>query len=333
MVTGAAAVMAAAMAMLFAVPPPVAPLGWFALSLGLLFSAHSFLTIAFYAQGTERAGTLPGGHVRLAAWRESGALTGVCAAAVLPAILAPAGAPFAAFAGLFALATLLALAAMRGQWGPGGAVPPSGGLRAILADRPARGLLLVALVNAAPVAVTSTLFLYYVDRRLEAPGWAGPLLLVFFLSAAMAAPLWARLAGRIGPRRAVMSGMALAIASFAGAWPLGPGDAGLFALVCVASGAAVGADLTLLPALFAGRLARIGRGPADGFGLWNFVGKATLALSVATVLPLLAATGLDRPGPVPPQASALLAALYAGLPLLLKGLALVLIARPGLEIR
>ncbi len=34
---------------LFAVAPPVAPLLWFALMLALLFSAYSFLTIAFYA--------------------------------------------------------------------------------------------------------------------------------------------------------------------------------------------------------------------------------------------------------------------------------------------
>ena len=47
----AVALMAAAMLGLFAVAPPIAPLVWFALMLAGVFSAFSFLTICFYAQG------------------------------------------------------------------------------------------------------------------------------------------------------------------------------------------------------------------------------------------------------------------------------------------
>ncbi|MCE8441864.1 MFS transporter, partial [Rhodovulum sulfidophilum] len=67
-VLAAVALLVASMAALFAVVPPVAPLLWFALSLTGLFTAFSFLTITFYAQGVSRAGRMgPGGHVRLAA--------------------------------------------------------------------------------------------------------------------------------------------------------------------------------------------------------------------------------------------------------------------------
>ena len=87
-VTGGVALMVASMLGLFAVAPPVAPLIWFALMLAGVFSAFSFLTICFYAQGVQTAGTMGAtGHIRLARWRETGALLGVCVAAVAPVVL------------------------------------------------------------------------------------------------------------------------------------------------------------------------------------------------------------------------------------------------------
>lgn len=331
MVWVAGMAMAGAMAMLFAVPPLLPPIWWFALSLAALFSSFSFLTICFYAQGIAKAGQVPHGHLRVAAWRETGALLGVCLAAVLPAAAAATGQPFTIYAAIFAVVTIAALAAMTPEWTARGAPPPTGGLRAVLRDRPARRLLLIALVNATPVAVTSTLFLFFVADRLGAAGADGYLLLLFFLSAALAAPLWGRAAARWGTRRALMAGMVLAMISFAFALTLGRGDVTAFAAICLASGAAVGADLTLLPALFARRLAVISPAGADGFGLWSFMNKATLAFAAVSLFPALQLAGF-RPGePNGPAALWSLTLLYAGLPLLLKALALAMLARVGPE--
>ena len=94
-----ALVLAASMYGLFAVPPPIAPIWWFGLTITGLFSAFSFLTINFYAQGISKAGNADGGHIRLAAWRETGALLGVCIAAVTPTVLmGQVDQPFAVFA-------------------------------------------------------------------------------------------------------------------------------------------------------------------------------------------------------------------------------------------
>lgn len=264
---------------LFAIEPLTAPLVWFALMLTLVFSGFSFLTINFYAQGVLKAERLPGkGHLTLARWRETGALLGVCIAAIAPVALGTTfDSPFAAFAFGFAGLGLIALFLMRGEWVNTG-IPPAEGLRHVLRDTLAKRLLLIALVNAAPVAVSSTLFLFFVESRLNAPGLEGPLLLLFFLAAALAAPVWSRLAERFGPKPVLLWAMVLAIFAFAGAITLGPGDWPLFALVCLASGAAMGADLTLLPAIFATRMARISPSAAEGFGLWSFVSKFTLAL-------------------------------------------------------
>lgn len=327
----AACLMAIAMLGLFAVTPPVAPLLWFALTLTLLFSAFSFLTIAFYAEGVAKAATLgENGHFRLAGWREGGSLAGVCVAAVAPVALAVlTDRPFAAFALLFALLAVAATLAMRGQWS-GQAAPitnPFAVFRPALADALTRRLLLIALLNAAPVAVTSTLFLFFVESRLLAAGMEGPLLLLFFLSAAVSTPLWSRAAQRFGAKTALLVGMVLAIASFLWAATLGAGDTMAFAVICAASGAALGADMVLLPALFARRLGQLGQGgEGAAFGLWSFVSKLSLALAAATLLPALQAAGFT-PGPEnTPSALFALSAFYALVPCALKVLAIALLA-------
>ncbi|QUJ76534.1 MFS transporter [Sulfitobacter albidus] len=333
-VAAGCAVIGTAMLGLFAVEPLFAPIAWFAVMLTLVFSAFSFLTICFYAQGVAKADLMPGkGHLRLARWRETGALLGVCAASVAPVALgAVMGAPFAGFAVGFAMLSVAAAWAMRAEWVRSD-LPDGAGFGVVLRDPLARRLLIIALFNAAPVAVSASLFLYYVESVLEAPGFEGPLLLLFFLSAAGAAPLWGWLAERYGTGRVLLSAMVLAIFAFGGALFLGPGDQWLFAVVCVASGAAMGADLTLLPALFATRMAQISPSAAEGFGLWSFVSKFTLAIAAAVLLPMLDASGY-RSGsgnPAPPEAIDLLRVLYAGVPCVLKLAAIWLLWRTDLE--
>ena len=331
----ATAFMAAAMVALFAVTPPTAPLLWFALSLTVLFSAFSFLTICFYAEGVTKAQTLgPQGHIRLAGWREGGSLIGVCLAATAPvALVGLTDQPFTAFAVLFAAVALLATLSMRAEWQGTPATPapnPIELFRPVLADPLSRRLLLIALLNAAPVAITSTLFLFFVESRLAEPGWEGPLLLLFFLSAALSTPVWSQLARRHSPRKVLLAAMTLAIAAFLWTLALGSGDLIPFALICAASGAALGADLTLLPAIFAQRLAQTGTPEAAAFGLWSFVSKLSLAFAALLILPALDAAGFRSGASNSPAALQTLTLIYAGLPCVLKGIAIALLYRTQL---
>ncbi len=329
----ACAIMAGSMYALFAIPPLVPPLIWFALTLTGVFSAFSFLTICFYAQGVAKADTLPGsGHLSLARWRETGALLGVCVASVAPVAFGSfMGAPFSGFAIGFVVLAVASVFAMRGEWRSVG-LPEATGFGTVLRDPVARRLLLIALLNAAPVAVSSTLFLFYVESALQAPGWEGPLLLLFFLSAALAAPFWGLLAERFGTKQVLLGAMVLAIFAFGGALFLGAGDTLLFAVVCVGSGAALGADLTLLPAMFATRMAKIAPSAAEGFGLWSLVSKFTLAFAAVTLLPTLQLAGFDSGSPSnPPVAITTLTWLYAGLPCVLKLLAIALLVGTRME--
>jgi GPH family glycoside/pentoside/hexuronide:cation symporter len=324
----AGTVLAAGMVGLFAVEPLFAPLWWFAVMLTLVFSAFSYLTICFYAEGVTSAGRMADqGHIRLARWRETGALLGICAASVAPVAIGGYG----GFALAFVILTIVALWAMRREWH--GTAPQTGetGFGRVLADPLARRLLLVALVNAAPVAVSSTLFLFFVESRLQAPGWEGPFLLLFFLSAALAAPFWGMLAERVGAQRVLLGAMVLAIAAFSTAVALGPGDTWAFGLICLASGAALGADMTLLPALFARRMEDIAPDASEAFGLWSFVSKFTLAVAAVTLLPLLEAGGFSAGTENSEDALWLLSLLYGALPCALKLVAIALLATANMD--
>ncbi|EBA11266.1 MFS transporter [Roseobacter sp. CCS2] len=331
-ITLTALVMALSMIGLFAVAPPIDPLWWFGITVTGLFTAFSFLSINFYAQGVSKAGKDPQGHVRLAAWRESGALLGVCIAAVIPTVLIGVVAdPFAAFAFGFAVLTLIAAVFMWPEWKERVSPEPSQ-IGEILRDNTARKLLILALVNATPLAVSSTLFLFYVESKLGAVGWEGALLVLFFLAAAISSPVWSALAKRFGAKPVLLSAMVLAVASFAYTLTLSPGDVIPFAIICVLSGATIGADLTLLPAMFAKRMAAISPNGGQGFGLWNLVNKFTLAFAAVVLLPLLERSGFQAGATdLPAEAITMLTVLYALVPSLLKLIAIGLLIATKLE--
>lgn len=331
-VTAAAALLALSMVGLFTIAPPIDPVWWFGLTVTGLFSAFSFLTINFYAQGIAKVGDAKDGHLRLAAWRETGALIGICLAAIAPTLLiGVSNSPFATFAYGFAAATLIATWFMWREWTPGFTAQDPTPIRDIINDPTARRLLILALINATPLAVSSTLFLFFVDSRLGAPGWEGPLLLLFFLAAALSSPFWSALAAKYGAKPVLLSAMVLAVASFGWTATLGTGDATAFAIICVLSGATIGADLTLLPAMFAKRMSIISPSGGQGFGLWSLVSKFTLAFAAIALLPLLEARGFQSGGDNTAAVLTLLTVLYAVVPSLLKLVAIALLALTDLE--
>jgi Na+/melibiose symporter-like transporter len=187
-----------------------------------------------------------------------------------------------------------------------------------LAQAGALRLLTLAVLNSLPVALTSTLFLFFVEDHLQLAGYAGPLLVLFFLCAGLSVPLWARLSQRIGAKQTLLIAMPLAIASFAGAAALGPGSLPGFALICAVSGATLGADMVLLPAMFSIALTRAGLNASAAFGIWSFAGKLALALAAALALPLLQQQGFRPGADNSPQALRALALSYAVLPCILK---------------
>jgi Na+/melibiose symporter-like transporter len=104
---------------------------------------------------------------------------------------------------------------------------------------------------------------------------------------------------------------------------VGPGDIVAFAIVCAASGLALGADLALPPSILADVIGRLGPllGAGAYFGGWTLATKLNLALAAGIALPLLGGFGYV-PGTRDAEALQALALVYAGVPCLLKLLAL-----------
>ena len=342
---------------------------WLALCLAVVYLGFSAANIAYQAWGARIAGNAHERTVVSAA-REGLGLAGVVLASLLPQLLATgegapieAGLPQTAWVFIVILllcaALTLALAPLgentknrSGSASPGIASdsdstlrPTEGGgstqrvtddgvrgaLRLTLTSARFRTLLLVFALNGIASSIPATLFLFFAADVLQAASSSGGFLALYFVAAACALPLWVRAARRFGKRRAWLASMLLAIAAFAWAWLLGAGDTLPFALICVASGVALGADLALPPSILADVILRDQSTGREGayFGVWNLVTKLNLALAAGLALPALAWAGY-----VPGAGTALtaLAIAYCLVPCVLKLAAAALLFKSDLDL-
>jgi Na+/melibiose symporter-like transporter len=307
--------------------PPVAHdtsvlLAWCAALLAVTYLSYSTITVIHQAWGA-RLGGDEAQRARIVAWREGLALAGVLVASVLPS-LAGLGTTTLVFALLLGLAAALLGRAPRPHTSRRTAHVS---MRLPFATPAFRTLLAVYLVNGIASAVPATLVLFFIRDRLQATAYEPLFLASYFAAGALSIPLWVRLVGRIGLARTWLAGMLLAIAVFAWAAALGSGDVVAYTAVCVLSGVALGADLTLPSALLAGVIQRAGHsGQAEGayFGWWNFATKLNLALAAGVALPVLQAFGY-APGARSTNALAALTIAYCVLPCVLKLIAVALL--------
>jgi Na+/melibiose symporter-like transporter len=314
-------------------PPATGVLPWLVATLALTTVGYSLASVVHNAWGA-RIHPAPHERTRLFAAREGFGLVGVVLAAALPLALADDLASglsalawiFLALLGVFALWTFAATPPMR-------ASPHRFELQRFLQPfaHPAFARFIPGyLFNGVAAALPATLVIFFIDDVLDLQAWSGLFLALYFVSGALGLPLWVALAHRIGKLEAWLASMVLAVVAFAGAFWLGSGDLTGFALVCVASGLALGADLALPPALVADYVDADAR-PVPGvyYGLLGFFAKLTLALAAGLALPLLDLAGY-RPGGTD---TAALSATYALLPCVIKlaALAWFWVQRPRLQ--
>ncbi|GAB3546695.1 MFS transporter [Noviherbaspirillum agri] len=323
-------------------PPTGFAAVWLLASLALTYLGFSAASVAYQAMGAA-IGTDSVARTRLTASREGFGLVGVVLAAALPSVLASdlnAGIgrlswilpPLVLVA---AAVTLLRGGASADVFRPAmSSAPLWASLRRVLHDAAIRRLLYVFIANGIAAALPATLFLFFVADVLGADAASGPLLALYFIAGAASLPVWVALAARFGRMRVWGWAMVLAMLAFAGAGFLGKGDVGAFAVICLASGLALGADLALPAAVAADLGERQGQAGAC-FGVWNLVTKLNLALAAGLALPLLDLLGY-RPGPqVTQDGQEALSFAYAFLPICFKLLAACLVWRwhHSLEIR
>ena len=288
----ATAFMCLGMILLFAIPAVTSPILWFSISLIILFSGFSFAYIRIYAFGVEAFGM--DGQIKIAKWREGGTLIGICLAAAAPSILSITGSNgYKNFAFLFCALIIIATFLMTSDFSKTFFKVQKQTTSIFPKDVGLQRLLLFVFLNAMPVAVTSTLYLFYVDHVLGLEVMGGPLLILFFLSAAFSAPFWTRWAEHYGALQVLRISMLVSILSFVWAYNLNAGEVIAFSIICFATGLSLGADMTILPAIFAQRLAKTKHDPNTGFGIWNFSNKLALAFTAGILLPLMEFVGFE----------------------------------------
>ncbi len=306
---------------------------WFGASLVLVYAGYSLATIAHNSWGASLT-QQRGERARLTGTREGCALAGVVLAAILPPLTGLRGVAIAFVVLLLASALLLIRRAPQASRESGSDqardVQHRHWLLPLSVPR-FRWLFAVYAMNGIAAAVPATLFLFFASDKLQLPQYAPLFLLLYFVSAGCALPLWTGLAGRIGEARAWLAAMLLAVVAFAWTAQLSSGELLPFALVCVLTGATLGADLALPPALLAGVIGAAGHGSeheGSYFGLWSWMTKMNLALAAGIALPLLEWLGY-APGASDAAALSALTIGYAVLPCLLKaGAALILWRAP-----
>jgi GPH family glycoside/pentoside/hexuronide:cation symporter len=192
-------------------------------------------------------------------------------------------------------------------------------IRRPLADPLFRRLLVVYMLNGIAAAIPATLVLFFIADVLNAEARQGLFLALYFIAGAAGMPLWVRASAKFGKAQTWLAAMVVAIAAFVWASRLSAGDTTAFAVICVMSGLALGADLALPPSLLADVIGRRGRMEATGsyFGLWTLATKLNLALAAGIALPLLDTLGY-RPGGRDTAALGALAVVYALVPCVLK---------------
>ncbi|WP_299815144.1 MFS transporter [uncultured Roseibium sp.] len=312
-------------------PVEQSPMLWFTLSVLICTTGYSIVAINFQTLGgLWRASSAS--RTRITASREAYGLIGLLVASVIPPVLTGFFGTRAAFHWLaLGYLPLLAIACwLLFRWMRTAPliVPSSSRISAgwvrLMTDRWRATFFSLVLLNTFASAIPAVLVLFFVRDRLGAESYTGLFLLIYFLSGAASLPLWTRVAGKYGKLRAWQMALATAVVTFCWAGLLAGGDVIAYALVCALSGFALGADLALPPAILADHIEADDREweASRLFSVMAFVSKLSLAAATGLTLPLLGFFGYHPGGPMTSDLGLLLSLTYAGLPCVLKLIAL-----------
>ncbi|MEM9430390.1 MAG: MFS transporter [Pseudomonadota bacterium] len=334
-----APVVMAAVAGLF-LPPESAGAVWFTALLFALTLGWTVMLTPYYAWAAELS-TDYAERARITVWRDTVGLVGTIGAAVAFSLGVGSAAGMANVAALILLTlpvgVFWCLSVVPEPRDHSTAAARPGAIWATLREEPLFSRLLGAyILNGAANALPATLFLFFVSDRLGAPDWGGPLLVLYFGAAVAGAPLWIYGLRFASKHRLWCWAMIYASAVFACALFLREGDVLAFAVICVASGLALGADLALPAAVQADLVdldtARSGRQRTGAFfALWSLATKGALALAGGAALLILGQAGFESQAANTPGTLTLLSALYALAPVLLKLAAIAVMWRFPLD--
>lgn len=312
-------------------PPDGAGAGYLLLWSALLYLGWTLIQIPYTAWGAELSDDYHQ-RSRIAASREGLMLFGILAAGAAPVIADALGfsqreglhgvAWAAVLFGAPALLLLVVTVPERRQAKAPGPID----WRGLTANKPFLRLLGAWFINGLANGLPAVLFPLYLTHALDVgEALKGALILGYFATAILAMPLWLHLSRQIGKHRSWCVAMLVACAAFLSVPWIGAGEWETFLIVCIITGAALGADLALPPAMQADVIdwdtLRHGY-PRAGiyFALWSMAGKLALALAVGIAFPVLDLLNFTPEGDTLP-----LVLIYAVVPVVLKSVAVVIV--------
>lgn len=307
----------------------VSPTFWFAFCMLFAVSAHSVLTIVMGAQAALWTSDRHE-QIRIASAREAFGLIGLVIAVSIPSLLLHLVNPKSVYLWYTVILVFLMLAAVISFSRLAIGTPSTlhvpkiqnlSLLRALRAlPKESRRLFAVYALSMLASSIPAVLVIFFVRDLLGAEYLTGLFLLLYFLSGAVAMSLWKNVSMRIDKYRTWALSNIVAVVGFIGAFFLNPGDIWPYAIICIVSGLALGADLILPPSILVDHIHKGGNSAYSGihYACLAFIAKANLALASVIALPALDFAGF-KPQIVNSQAALLvLSTAYALIPCVLK---------------
>ncbi len=311
---------------------------WLIISLTVIYTSFSVLYINYLALGTE-IGKNYNDHTKIAASRACFGIFGVAIALILPELISlktkdPQSSLFwfsvafvpILFVSLFSLKSSIPLAPLTTS--ANGSIFEA--LYSPLKEKKFRILVIIFMFSGIGSAIPGLLIIFYVQDVLKAGHLTWLFILVYFASSGIFIPAWVKISRKLGKKVSWQLGMFLAITSFSFTFFLQSGDTFYFVVICVISGIANGADLTLPFSILSDQIKSVPKGDTPQvnsgyFGFWQLVEKVNLALAAGLALPLLGFFEYE-PSTISSNTEPL-KFMYAILPCVLKILALTTLAR------
>ncbi len=148
---------------------------------------------------------------------------------------------------------------------------------------------LVYFISMLASSIPAVLIIFYVRDVIGHEQHLGLFLVAYFLAGAVYMPIWNYLSKRFGKLNSWLVSMMLAVATFIWAYFLGNNDFYPYLIVCILSGLAFGAELSLPPSILADKVNNTTY--TTDYSVLAFLSKAALALATGFALPLLEYTG------------------------------------------
>ncbi|MEM6603729.1 MAG: MFS transporter [Pseudomonadota bacterium] len=309
------------------------PLIWFACTMFLAMSCYSLLSILLGSSGALWSSD-PAHQTFIASIRESFGLIGLIIAVTLPSVFNAFTDVQSAYLGLWIILTVFLTGGILSfyRWHKKNIVVTSQqsySLKDLLTGlrQASKKFLWVYAISMFASSIPAVLVIFYVRDLLDAEAYLGLFLLLYFVSGAVFMSLWRRLALKYGKYQIWCASMLLAIISFIGAFFLGTGDILFYAIVCILSGAALGADLMIPPALLGEDMHNKGQTDhmAAHYALLAFFTKGALAFASIFALPAIEYFGFVPDYENSADALFSLSVTYALIPCVLKALSAFLL--------